>query len=127
MVEGKHILIVDGDDNLRSTLAKLLAQDGYQVTAVGSYDEIADCLEAFRTDLVFVDLKLTENICSAILPAVRRSFPTLPFLILANETYQLHACMVEPQALCTILLKPVEPSEILANVKRILQGTPEQE
>ncbi len=127
MVEGKHILIVDGDDNLRSTLAKLLAQDGYQVTEAGSFDEIADCLQAYPTDLVFLDLKLTENICSSILPTIRRLFPTLPFLILANETIQVHACQVEPKELCTILLKPVEPSEILANVERILQGSPVQD
>ena len=53
-----RVLIVDDDGATRRGLAQLLAQAGYEATAVGTFDEARRIIGATPPDLLITDIRL---------------------------------------------------------------------
>jgi len=57
---GRRFLIVDDNGDAASLLAVLLQLEGHEVQTAGSADEALDCAEAFRPEVVLMDLEMPE-------------------------------------------------------------------
>jgi len=55
------LLIIEDDSDWRSKLSKYLQPEGYQIEAVGSYDEALGKVQKREVDLLVVDLRLGEE------------------------------------------------------------------
>ena len=53
---GEHILIVDDERAIRTTLRGVLEDEGYRVTAVGSGEEAIARLQEETPDVIFLDI-----------------------------------------------------------------------
>ena len=53
---GEHILIVDDERAIRTTLRGVLEDEGYRVTAVGSGEEAIARIQEETPDIIFLDI-----------------------------------------------------------------------
>ena len=53
-----HVLVVDDDDDLRETLAALLAEEGYEVSRAANGVEALAAIDRDRPDVVLLDLMM---------------------------------------------------------------------
>jgi CheY-like chemotaxis protein len=58
MANGPTVLVVEDDEQWQTILSETLADEGYHVTVLGSYQQSREALETDTFDLVIVDLEL---------------------------------------------------------------------
>lgn len=79
------ILIVDDDAAVRYSLERLLARDGYQVTALDSGEAALERIAVQDFDLALIDLKLKGIDGMQVLAALRRQQPATPVIVLTGH------------------------------------------
>ena len=79
------ILIVDDEAGVRSSLAGILADEGYQVEAVASGEAALAALEARRYDLVLLDVWLPGADGLEVLGRIRESEAELPVVVISGH------------------------------------------
>ncbi len=114
--EGAHpeeglgrILVVDDDDEVRSTLTEHLEGQGYTVTAVADAEQALQAARSECPDLILLDLLLPGPHGLQVLRRVRQDDPTVSVIVmtgleddgLAASTIQLGAlhCLRKPFSL----------------------------
>ncbi len=120
MSQASSILIIDDELNIRHTLAIILQRAGYQVTAAASAKEALHNLSKGAYDLVFLDIRMPEVDGMTLLPQIRSLYPDMPVLIVTAHATLETAMQAVRQGARDYLLKPVDPSKILARVEEIL-------
>jgi DNA-binding NtrC family response regulator len=120
LVSNASILLVDDEENLRRTLAMILQREGYQVDTAGTILEARQLLKDARYDLTFLDLKLPDANGLSLLPDLRKSFPNMPVVVLTAHDKLDAAVEAVRYGARDYLLKPLDPSVILQQVKDIL-------
>lgn len=123
MPGNQSILLIDDEENLRHTLALILAREGYLVETAGTIGEARERLEASRYDLVFLDLKLPDANGLSLLPFLRERFPGMPVLILTAHDKLDSAVEAVRHGARDYLLKPLDPPMIIKRVKDILASS----
>ncbi|RPI34476.1 MAG: response regulator [Chloroflexota bacterium] len=118
MTVGYKILIVDEEDNVRSTLEMIFQRNGYSVLVASNGLEARDLLKTHDCDLVLMDLK-TPNGGLRLLREIRDQYTHLPVLILTgNSSIDIAAEAIRIGAR-DYLLKPVDPWGITSRVDQI--------
>jgi DNA-binding NtrC family response regulator len=121
MDTGKSILIVDDEENLRSTLTLILERAGYTIRAAANGNEALSYLRNTRFDLAFLDLKMPGIDGMHLLPEIRHLDPDLPVLILTANGSLDTAVEALRAGACGYLLKPVEPLQIVSRISEIFE------
>jgi len=116
----KSILLIDDEENLRRTLAMILAREGYQVDTAATIKEARERVETSTYNLIFLDLKLPDANGLSLLPELRKRFPNMPVLILTAHDKLDSAVEAVRQGARDYLLKPIDPLLIIQRVKEIL-------
>lgn len=120
MAISNSILIIDDEANLRRSLAIILKKAGYSVTSAGNGEEAFQYLQAGAYDLIFLDLKMPDVNGIDILPQIRSLYPETPVLILTAHATLESAIEAVRKGAQDYLIKPIDPSVILARVDEIL-------
>lgn len=121
MVDGKKILVVDDDKNLRLSLSLLLKQEGYEVETAATAQAALEMLKTSNWDLMFLDLNMPGMGGIELLSKIYEQYPNLSVLILtANATLETAIKAIRLGAR-DYLLKPAEPREILTRVSDVLE------
>ena len=120
MSKQASILVVDDEDNLRRTLAMILQREGYLVTTAATVHEARQCLLSGGFDLVFLDLMLPDASGLTLLPDMRSYYPDVPVLILTAHDKLGVAIEAVRGGARDYLLKPVDPTVLIARVKEVL-------
>ncbi|MGE5126563.1 MAG: sigma-54-dependent transcriptional regulator [Betaproteobacteria bacterium] len=79
------ILVVDDEAGVRSSLAGILADEGYQVKAVGSGEAALSALGDRRYDLVLLDVWLPGADGLEVLGRIRESDAELPVIVISGH------------------------------------------
>jgi two-component system nitrogen regulation response regulator NtrX len=79
------ILVVDDESGVRSSLAGILGDEGYRVSAVGSGEEALAALGARRFDLVLLDVWLPGADGLEVLGRIRETDAELPVLVISGH------------------------------------------
>lgn len=114
------ILIVDDEQNLRTSLGLILQKAGYRVEMASNAEDGADQLRSKRFDLIFLDLRMPGMDGLEALPKFLHIQPDIPVLILtANSSLDIAIKTLTAGAV-GYLLKPVDPGQILIRVREVL-------
>ncbi|MCW8859204.1 MAG: response regulator [Deltaproteobacteria bacterium] len=113
------VLIVDDEENARLGLSKLLAQDGYQVSAVSNGFEALEHMQQDSADLIITDIKMPEMNGLVFLREVSQSFPQVKVIMLT--AYGGVASYLEAMNLGAFeyLNKPVRLHDLKTVINRI--------
>jgi two-component system nitrogen regulation response regulator NtrX len=79
------ILVVDDEVGVRSSLSAILADEGYDVDAVGSGEEALAALAARRFELVLLDVWLPGADGLETLERIRESDPEIPVVMISGH------------------------------------------
>ncbi|MCB9781161.1 MAG: response regulator [Alphaproteobacteria bacterium] len=122
-----HVLVVDDDLAMRTLLADVLVDAGYDVTALQDgeealrwqdFDPDADRF-VFTVDLVVTDLRMSRLDGLELLAAIRASGRALPVVMVsgfADDELRHHAGQLGATA---VLAKPFSIPELVALVERL--------
>jgi DNA-binding response OmpR family regulator len=116
----KTILIVDDDDHLRRSLSLVLQKGNYQVETAATAEEALQILKVHEYGLMFLDLQLPGISGIGLLADVHERAPGMPVLILTGNAGLESAIQAVRLGARDYLIKPVEPTLILARVAEIL-------
>jgi two-component system response regulator HydG len=116
-----HILVVDDEPSMRTTLSILLKREGYQVTQAEDGVAALKVLEHGKYDMVLADLKMEGVDGMELLRRVKTAAPQTEVLIFT--AYGTIASAVEAMKLGAFdyIGKPFDEEELLLKVARALE------
>lgn len=122
MVDRSLILLVDDDRDIRTLLAKHLAEVGFQVDTAADGQQMRARIAARKPDLVLLDLNLPREdglqLCRDI-----RSSSDVPIIMLTARTGTIDRIVGLEMGADDYLPKPFEPRELVARIRSVLRRT----
>jgi DNA-binding response OmpR family regulator len=114
------ILIVDDEPKLARSLSLILQRADFVVTTAPDAASALQLLQAGAYDMVYLDIRLPDQSGIQLLPQIHAIYPDMPVVILtAHATLETAIGAVRAGAR-DYLLKPINPEDILARTKKIL-------
>ncbi len=115
------ILIVDDDASIRTTLAAILEQEGYDIdTATSGAEAIKKSHDKFF-DLALVDMRLPDMNGTEILGGMRETVPKMPKIIVTGYPSMQNAIKSVNEGADGYLVKPVDAGALLKEIRKHLQ------
>jgi DNA-binding response OmpR family regulator len=110
------ILLVDDDAHILETAQDILEASGYAVQTAGSGAEALEKLKAGPFHLMIVDYNLLDATGIDLAVKARNIRPELPVILMSGEA----SIDLGParDIIRTVLIKPVNPAELLALIKQ---------
>lgn len=120
-----RLLLVDDSPQERLALAHILRSIGYQVDEAGDGDAAIDAVKRKAFDLVLLDLHMPHVDGFTVLAYLQEHHAALPTILLsgmpANQIqHELHR--LPSHALPPLLIKPVDPEQLLGVIELQLSG-----
>ncbi len=120
-----RVLLCDDSPVERMAVAHLLRQQGYEVDEAGDGESALHYLKHRSIDLLLLDLNLPEINGFEILSYLQVHRPGLPVIILSGmpvDEIQGEIHRLPNHEIPTLLLKPVNPEQLLQIVELELSG-----
>ena len=118
---GKSILIAEDEAVLRSSLAELLTEEGYEALQAGTGKAAHEVVLQRPVDLVLSDIRMPEMDGLALLDALQQVAPQTPVIMMTAFGTVESAVAAMRAGAYDYLLKPVNFDDLLAKVSRALQ------
>jgi two-component system chemotaxis response regulator CheY len=121
---GRKIFVADDDPIVRKFLGALLSDAGYEVTTASDGEKALTGIREVKPDLVILDLVMPYRdgfeVCRAVrnTPAVR----DVPVIILSMKDREADALKSFELGADDFIRKPFNPLELLARIRKILDG-----
>jgi NtrC-family two-component system response regulator AlgB len=112
-------LVVDDEQNIRRTLTVALESMGYEVTSSANGSGALDEIKARRTDVMLLDLKLSQESGLDVLEEVLRISPTLPVVIMTAFASIETAVEAMRRGAFDYLPKPATPEQLRQVLGRV--------
>ncbi len=116
-----HILVVDDEPSMRTTLSILLKREGYQVSQAGDGTEALKMLERGQYDMVLTDLKMEGVDGMELLRQVKAADPQTEILIFTAYGTVTSAVEAMKLGAYDYIGKPFDEEELLLKVSRALE------
>lgn len=117
-----HVLLVDDDTSIVSSLQTFLNQEGFQVTSVNNHKETIDLLDSgqYHFDLALLDVSLPDgsgfSLCSAL--KANSDIPVI-FLTASDDEYSVVAGL--DLGADDYISKPFRPRELISRMNSVLR------
>jgi two-component system OmpR family response regulator len=115
-----HILIVDDDRQIRTMLARFLADHAMRVMQAGDGEEMFQALEAGRFDVIVLDVMMPGDdgftLCRKL-----RSTNAIPLILLTARNSETDRIVGLELGADDYVTKPFNPRELLARIRAILR------
>jgi two-component system OmpR family response regulator len=116
---GRHILVVDDDQEIRTLLAEYLERNGFRVSTLSEGRDLLRAIEERAVDLVVLDLMMPGpdglELCRDL-----RAKSRLPVLMLSARGEEVDRIVGLEMGADDYLAKPFHPRELLARIRAIL-------
>ncbi len=86
MTDSRRILIVDDDDNMAKTLARVLELRGYQAEVANSGEEALQLAQGNHFDCLLSDIKMPGMSGVELFQAFQRHHPETPIMMMTAYT-----------------------------------------
>lgn len=120
-----RILVVDDDRAFRVSTAELLRQDGHTVDVAEDAKEAAEALEGTDFDLLLLDLRMPGLDGVRFLEVLRMRGSRVPVLMISGFGTIDSAVEALQIGAEDFLTKPVDPDDLTAKVREILERRPQ--
>jgi signal transduction histidine kinase len=121
------ILLVDDDDEIRTTATLILSLEGYHVTVASDGQEALQLIAEGKClpQLIISDIAMPRMDGYAFFEALRQMplMRTVPFIFLTAFGSRKHIHVGRELGVDDYLVKPFEPSELIASVRSRLERT----
>ncbi|MEM9073366.1 MAG: sigma-54 dependent transcriptional regulator [Myxococcota bacterium] len=114
------ILVVDDEQEVRSTVSRVLSREGYEVVTAENGAIARGLLEEGNFDLVLTDLSMPEMSGLELLEAARAVDPSLVALVMSGAGTISDAVQAVQLGAIDFLEKPVGRERLLVSVRRAL-------
>ncbi|MCD6304754.1 MAG: sigma-54-dependent Fis family transcriptional regulator [Deltaproteobacteria bacterium] len=116
------ILIIDDDDQLRTSFQKLLSEEGYCVESAPSGEAGLNMLETRIPDLVILDMRLPGMNGLETFKAIHAVDPKLPVIIMTAFGTTETAIEATKMGAFEYILKPFDIPEMLGTIRQALEA-----
>lgn len=118
--EGRHVLVVEDDPELRKLLLTLLRRSGFRASGAGDGAEMRRLLVSASVDLVLLDVMLPGQSGFELCRQLRaeRSVPVILLTALAETTDRVIGLELGAD---DFLVKPADPRELVARIRAVLR------
>jgi two-component system, OmpR family, KDP operon response regulator KdpE len=120
MSDGKRILIVDDEPQIRRVLRAALVGEGYEVWAAQRGEEALEIVRATRIDLMLLDLNLPDMSGTDVCRATRSGFDMAIIILSVRNSEQDKTAALDAGA-NDYVTKPFDISELLARIRAQLR------
>jgi response regulator NasT len=123
---GKHLLLVDDDRLVLTTLASALVQAGYQVSTAESCEDVENWLAEGHQhpQLVILDVQMPGQ--SGLTLAQRlRELDHIPFMMLSAYDDLATVTQATQQGALSYVVKPIEPAQLIPVIEAALSRADE--
>jgi DNA-binding response OmpR family regulator len=117
----KHILIVDDDPGIRSSLAAFLSRSGLETVTAGDGEQALTALEREHFDLVVMDVLMPRLDGRETLRRLRREGNWVPVILLTQVGEATERAMALEEGADDYLNKPFEAHELVARIRAVLR------
>lgn len=122
--DGERILIVDDDDGIRSSLARVLRMKGYEVATAGSGESGIDVAGSFRPSIAIVDIRMPGMDGVDAFVAMRDHLPMIRGIFMtAYSSSARTADAIEAGGL-SVLAKPLDINQVIELAEQALASAP---
>jgi two-component system response regulator AtoC len=119
----RRILIVDDEDNLRSSLAEFLALDGFSCEGAASGEEGLELLASEVFDAAVIDLRMPGMDGLTLLGKLRESGPSLPVVMMSAHGAIADAVAAMKLGASDYLVKPFDPAELVVRLAKAIEDS----
>lgn len=118
------ILLADDHALVRRGVAHVLREDiaDLDITEAGTAQDALQAVHTSRWDLVILDVNLPDKSGLEVLKDIKRTYPTLPVLMLSLYPEAQYARRALKAGASGYLTKDTAPEEVTNAVRRVLQG-----
>jgi DNA-binding NtrC family response regulator len=121
-VTARRVLVVDGDDDVRATLAGWLRAGGFDVQLAGSAQAAESAFRTSSPDLAIIDQTLPDGTGLRLIPQLKSIDVRVPVVMLTGQaSIELAVAAVKGGAE-NFLVKPIEAAALLVVVNRTLEN-----
>jgi diguanylate cyclase (GGDEF)-like protein len=118
---GECVLVVDDDDDIRELLALTLRHEGWSVTLARSGGEALAALREHAPEAALVDFQLPDMNGLELIRLARAEAPDLACVAVTGQGSERVAVEIMKAGAVDYLVKPFEPSRIVAVVRQALE------
>jgi two-component system OmpR family response regulator len=115
-----HILIVDGDHEIRNRVMRFLVEHGFRVTPAADSRGMSLALKTGRFDLIVLDLMLPGEDGVQLFRRLRQQV-VIPILLLTALSGEADRVLGLENGADDYLTKPFSPRELVARIKAVLR------
>jgi two-component system OmpR family response regulator len=115
-----HILIVDDDRRIRTSLARFLTLNGFRVSAAKDGVAMFEALEKGRVDLIVLDIMMPGEDGLALCRRLREA-SRIPIIFLTALSTEIDCVVGLELGADDYICKPIRPRELLARIRAVLR------
>ena len=115
-----HILIIDDENGLRQTMARILQRAEYEVTTAANGKEALTLVQEHPFDLVYLDIRMPDVSGLELLKTIHAKFPDLPVVLFTAQPDIKSAVEALRLGATDYLLKPLKPQTVIEHTRAIL-------
>ena len=116
---GRHILVVDDEPLVRSSLSEFLTLLGYTVSSANNGKDALDILKTYTVDIVITDIKMPEMDGITLLRHVKASHPDIFVILITGYGTIDSAVAAMKEGAYDYITKPILDNEIKIILERL--------
>ena len=121
MHEQAHILLVDDDDAIMSTLTPFLERSGFVVSTARDGEEALRRLPEVHPDLIILDVLMPKMDGRTVLRHLRQNSDWSPVILLTQVGESVERAMALEEGADDYVNKPFDPHELVARIRAVLR------
>jgi len=121
-VEPNTVLIVEPDDDLRSTMMRVLQRSGCDVACAAGAQEAVGRMSQGECRLVVASADAADLTGASLLQAAGRRAPAIPVILTSARASVAAAVAAMREGACDYLIKPFSPESLEAAVRNALSA-----
>ena len=126
MVEKARILIIDDDEDIRTTLTTILKDEGYAVESVDTCQKALEKTKNKFYNVLLIDMKLPDMEGIDLIPKLPATVPKMRKIIVKGYPTLQNAIEAVNRGADAYIVKPFDVEKVLATIREQLKKQEEE-